>query len=313
MHKLILALLLTFSLHTVSAQTGKIRLTVNVPWTDAKDTSNQWDARLYQAGDKLIYNKKINATTFFTIDNLQPGNYYLKLYKAQVLMLTLHTIEVKPNEVLELSIPYDVFGYRPDTEKENKTATTHTETDIHPFDYALLVETYQPFLQGTKNALLQNTYTLAYQLNMVHYPTKKYGIGMIIKTSYGASKLQRGQLNIFQGDFKKERYSFCKYSIGLLNRIVLKKSPNSKAFPWCLDLSAMYNIPLWYSYDAIDGNKHLSIRGIGRFNDVTAVARLNFGAIGVHATYRFFNNIKPSFPQEARLLLGIDMIGFLRE
>ena len=287
------------SLNTYSQQ-GKIRLNLNDNYFN--DTI-PLDIRLYRKNDELIYRAKINNESTVYIDSLKPDNYILKVYIRGKQGLTYHNVKVIADSLTILECP--LSSLNPELisiEEEYSKKREGPEAELSFF-----CQTFQPQL-SPKKEFVESAYVFGMRVSPIYYPSKQYGIGSHIGTSFGFNNLKKGEFSLFPYSFKHERYYSWKFFVAFNNRFVFKQPSEKNHQPWFLDISLGYNFPLIYRYVAIEGSSKQMIRSISNYKDFSAMARLAFGFISFNAEYRLTNSLKTIFPEVPHLILGIDFI-----
>jgi len=83
-----------------------------------------------------------------------------------------------------------------------------------------------------------------------------------------------------------------------------KSHPNDRFF---IEAGLKYELPIINKIVTRDFQGRTVSRRIGRFNDLKAIASINYKYAGIYASYRFFNNIEAPHPQQAKFTIGLNI------
>jgi hypothetical protein len=290
------------------AQTGAIKIEIQ---NDDYDDTIPVDIRLYNTSDELIYKSNVNDEYTMSIDSIKAGSYTLKVFCKGIPGLIYNDVRVRADSIINFTC--DLSNLDPVPSAINNKIKPFKENNPHNF-ISLFSQTFQPPFSSQKE-IVENAYSHGIGFSQLWYLSNHYGLGEQVSASLGYERLERDQLKIFTGTFRKERYFNAKLSAAFVSRLVFKThslahvttNGENDNFAF-IDLSFAYNFPVIYRYEAIAGYSKQTVTRITKYNDFSVKARLGLGVISLSAEFTLFDMIKSGFPETPRLMAGIEFL-----
>lgn len=249
-----------------------------------------------------------NEDTVFYFENaeysiqldLPEGKYSLKAEGRGYYSTEIKDIEVR---MCCLSQVLVVLNY------EDKLCDTYPSRVYEPtlmrfyFDY----DFNHPSL-GNNDGAFKNGYQVGMSNHNLFGISKRWDMGTINSFDWGWQQIDSLVAPAFEKELDRARYSWFKWGLGLTNTFMISgvKTEDDRD-DFILNFGATWNMPIMFRYTEVNGSTKQFKRGIHKWNEFQAEARLTYGAVGFGATYRLTEYLKGDYPEMQRLMLSLTL------
>jgi hypothetical protein len=161
---------------------------------------------------------------------------------------------------------------------------------------------------GNNDGAFKNGYQIRMSNHNMFGISKRWDVGTINSFDWGWQQIDSLVAPAFDNELNLARYSWFKWGLGVTNSLMISGvKTEDERDDFILNFGATWNMPLMFRYTEVgDGAKQFK-RGIHKWNEFQAEARLTYGAVGFGATYRLTEYLKGDFPEMPRLMLSLTL------
>jgi len=161
---------------------------------------------------------------------------------------------------------------------------------------------------GNNDGAFKNGYQIRMSNHNMFGISKRWDLGTINSFGWGWQQIDSLVSSPFENELDRARYTWFKWGLGLTNSLIIsgvKTEMSNDDF--ILNFGATWNMPIMFRYTEVNGSTKQFKRGIHKWNELQAEARLTYGAIGFGATYRLREYLKYDYPEMPRLMLSLTL------
>jgi hypothetical protein len=161
---------------------------------------------------------------------------------------------------------------------------------------------------GNNDGAFKNGYQIRMSNHNMFGVSKRWDLGTINSFDWGWQQIDSLVSPAFESELNRARYSWFKWGLGVTNTLMISGvETEDERDDFILNFGATWNMPIMFRYTEVNGNTKQFKRGIHKWNELEAEARLTYGAVGFGATYRLTEYLKGDFPEMPRLMLSLTL------
>jgi hypothetical protein len=229
--------------------------------------------------------------------DLPEGKYSLKAEGSGYYSTDIRDIEVRSCCLSQVLV---VLNY------EDKLCDTYPSRVYEPtlmrvyFDYDFNHPSF-----GNNDEAFKNGYQVRMSNHNLFGISKSWDMGTINSLDWGWQQIDSLVNSAFENELNRARYSWFKWGLGLTNTFMISGvKTEDERDDFILNFGATWNIPIMFRYTEVNGSTKQFKRGIHKWNELQAEARLTYGAVGFGATYRLTEYLKGDYPEMPRLMVS---------
>jgi hypothetical protein len=161
---------------------------------------------------------------------------------------------------------------------------------------------------GNNDGAFGNGYQIGMSNHNMFGISKRWDMGTINSLDWGWQQIDSLVAPAFEKELDRSRYSWFKWGLGLTNTLMISGvNTDVQSDDFILNFGATWNMPIMFRYSEVSGSPKQFKRGIHKWNEFQAEARLTYGPIGFGATYRLTEYLKGDYPEMPRLMLSLTL------
>lgn len=161
---------------------------------------------------------------------------------------------------------------------------------------------------GNNDGAFGNGYQMGMSNHNMFGISKRWDMGTINSFDWGWQQIDSLVAPAFESELDRARYSWFKWGLGLTNTFMISGvKTEDQRDDFILNFGATWNMPIMFRYTEVNGSTKQFKRGIHKWNEFQAEARLTYGPIGFGATYRLTEYLKGDYPEMPRLMLSLTL------
>ena len=249
--------------------------------------------------DTIFYFR--NADYSIQLD-LPEGKYTIKAEGAKHYAMSILDVEVRSCCLSQVVV---VMNYAdkicdPDDSLKNEISLMRIY-----FDYDFNHPSF-----GNNDGAFKNGYRIRMSNHYMFGVSKRWDVGNINSFDWGWQQIDSLVNPAFEKELNRARYSWFKWCLGVTNSFMISgvKTEDYRD-DFILNFGATWNMPLMFRYTEVGGGTKQFKRGIHKWNEFQAEARLTYGPVGFGATYRLTQYLKGDYPEMPRVMLSLTLGG----